>query len=148
MKYSRASKSGAPTVLVVEDNLDDTCLLQVAAGETCPDVGFQFVTDGHKALSYLNGDAHFADRQTYPFPKVVLLDVRLPGGIDGFQLLERIRRLSRFARLTVLAWSDGLDPHLGARITAAGVAHFFPKPLSFRHLLEEVGRICALARAN
>jgi CheY-like chemotaxis protein len=148
MKYPHASNNGASTVLVVEDNPDDTFLLQLAARESCPEIGFQFVTDGHKALSYLNGDGHFADRQTYPFPKVVLLDVRLPAGMDGFQLLERIRRLSHCDGLTVLAWSDGSDPHLGARLKEAGVDHFIPKPSSFRHLLEEVGRICALAHAN
>jgi CheY-like chemotaxis protein len=136
---------GSGTVLVVEDNPNDTLLLHIAAQEVCPDVAFHFVANGYQALAYLRGEGEFADRQTHPFPNLVLLDLRLPG-MDGFQVLKAIRALAECEHLKVLAWSDGLDPGIGARAQAAGVEHFVSKPFSFDQLLEEVSRVCALAR--
>jgi len=46
----------------------------------------------------------------------------------------------------VLAWSDGPDPGVGERARAAGVDYFVPKPFSFTGLVEEVRRVCDLAR--
>jgi len=66
--------------------------------------------------------------------------------MGGFEVLERIRRLREADALRVLAWSDGSDPQVGERAKAAGVEYFFPKPFSFRGLVEEVRRICELAR--
>lgn len=145
MKSSNASRNSTRTVLVVEDNPDDTLLLQVAAREICPDIDFRFVGDGMEALAYLKGEGQYKDRKAHPFPNVVLLDLRLPG-MNGLQVLEQIRGLPERDGLKVLAWSDGADPDVEERTKQTGADCFIPKPVSYRELLDRVHRICEQAR--
>ncbi len=144
MKRSKESRDHAGTVLVVEDNPDDTLLLQVAAREACPDIGFHFVEDGVEALAYLKGEGKYRNRQAHPFPSVLLVDLRLPR-LSGVQVLEHVRGLPAHDGLKLLAWSDGTDPHAAELAREAG-AEFIPKPTLFRELVERVGRICEQAR--
>jgi CheY-like chemotaxis protein len=50
----------------------------------------QVVTRGQEAVEYLSGGGRFADRQTYPLPCLVLLDLELPDK-HGLEVLEWMR---------------------------------------------------------
>ena len=45
------------------------------------------VEDGEEVISYLKGEGIYADREKYPFPILLLLDLKMPK-INGFQVLE------------------------------------------------------------
>jgi two-component system response regulator len=117
-------------VLVVEDSADDVELLQIAA-RTAPDaVSFHIVPNGEKALAYLKGEGHFADRQTHPFPDLILLDLWLPG-MSGFDVLAWIRAHPEFNALQVFVWTDSGDRETLDRAVQAGANRFVPKSVSF-----------------
>jgi CheY-like chemotaxis protein len=117
-------------VLVVEDSADDVELLQIAA-RTAPDaVSFHIVPDGEKALAYLKGEGHFADRQAHPFPDLILLDLWLPG-MSGFDVLAWIRAHPEFNALQVFVWTDSGDRETLDRAVQAGANRFVPKSVSF-----------------
>jgi CheY-like chemotaxis protein len=117
-------------VLVVEDSADDVELLLIAA-RTAPDlVSFQVVRDGEQALAYLKGEGEYADRQTHPFPDLVLLDLMLPG-MDGFEVLTWIRQHPEFKALKVFVWTDSGDPGALDRAIRIGVTRFVPKSVAF-----------------
>ncbi len=77
-------------VLYVEDDEMDFSLLELASQRCGTPFRLQRVADGEEAISYLNGAGAFADREEYPFPDLVLLDLKLPR-LDGFEVLEWIR---------------------------------------------------------
>ena len=52
--------------------------------------------DGREAIAYLKGDGKFANRQEYPLPALVLLDLRLPQ-VPGLEVLKWIREQPAFA---------------------------------------------------
>jgi CheY-like chemotaxis protein len=117
-------------VLVVEDNVDDVKLLQVAA-ETAPEgVSFHVVRDGEQAMAFLNGEGQYADRHAHPFPDLVLLDISLPG-VSGFEVLAWIRQHREFGRLKVFVWTDAGDPATLEKARKAGADRFVPKSMSF-----------------
>lgn len=88
------------TVLVAEDNADDLFLLRQAFTRAEVRVQFHAVCDGLEALAYLEGSGAFGDRQAYPAPDVLLLDLNMPRR-NGFEVLEWIRRDPRWSRLLV-----------------------------------------------
>ena len=79
------------------------------------------VEDGAKAIAYLKGEGEYADREKFPAPALVLLDLKMPN-IDGFGVLEWIKSQSHLKNLFVVVLSafDGLREvkrayELGAR---------------------------------
>jgi len=61
------------------------------------------VADGSEAIAYLKGDGAFADRLKFPFPDLLLLDLKMPG-VDGFEVLRWLQTQS-FPKLVVIVLS-------------------------------------------
>jgi DNA-binding response OmpR family regulator len=95
---------GMRKVMVVEDSDDYAFLLSRALNHSRR---FQVVwraKDGQEAISYLGGAGQFGDRQRFPFPDAVLLDMVLPVK-DGFEVLKWAsdqRNKPKLVMLTVL----------------------------------------------
>jgi CheY-like chemotaxis protein len=80
---------------------------------------------------------------------VVVLDVRMPPGINGIEAGARIRALDRDVPIIfVTGYSDVARDELERRIPPASKLHYFSKPLSFSDLAIEVGRIVGDARGE
>ena len=74
-------------ILLVEDQPDQALLVQDALKE---DNGFTLlpvVKSGEEAIAYLSGEREYGDRASYPFPFLMLLDLKMPG-IGGFGVLR------------------------------------------------------------
>src|SRR4051794_29282079 len=96
-KPADVQKIWATTVLVVDDNPDDICLLQLAALKISENVSFCSAKDAEEAKDYLMGKAHFADRLLYPLPRLILLDLSMRHG--GAEFLDWLRRSPTFKKL-------------------------------------------------
>ena len=73
--------------------------------------------DGAQALEILERDPHF---------DVVLLDLVMPG-VDGFEVLKRIKESDRLSEIPVLIISSVQDAEQVARCIEAGAADFLSK---------------------
>jgi CheY-like chemotaxis protein len=93
-----------PTVLLVDDDPNDTLLFRYAVGESGLDVQLRVVTDGHYAIQYLKGDGEFENRVEYPMPGIVLLDLHMPR-LGGLAVLRWIRKQPRLAGLPVVVFT-------------------------------------------
>src|SRR3954468_12135150 len=63
------------------------------------------VRDGEEAKAYLNGIGEFADREEYPWPDILVTELRL-GKVTGFDILECVRRESPRPVIAVLTVSE------------------------------------------
>src|SRR5437867_13021464 len=88
-------------ILLVEDNPDDVLLIQRAFQKAGLHDALKVVRDGAQAIQYLSGDGLFADRQRFPLPFLVLLDLKMPG-TDGFDVLQWARAQPEFKRLLIV----------------------------------------------
>src|SRR5688572_14678483 len=82
------------TILQVEDDPNDVFFLQKAMKKMGVANPVQVATDGRQAIDYLEGAGKFADRGKFPFPSLVLLDVKLPY-VMGLEVLKWIREQRR-----------------------------------------------------
>lgn len=114
-------------ILLVEDNEDDVFALKRAFRQEKIANPLFVVTDGQQALDYLSGTGKYADRESYPMPAIVFLDLKLPF-VSGFDILAWIRHQPELGSLTVvvLTSSDETRDHEKAR--ALGARSYIVKP--------------------
>jgi DNA-binding response OmpR family regulator len=68
-------------------------------------------------------------------PDAALLDIELPG-INGFDVLARLRGESAGASMPVIAVTASVMDHDRKRIIAAGFDAYVPKPVNIRELVK------------
>jgi CheY-like chemotaxis protein len=103
------------TIAVVEDNADNRLLLQA-------------ILDGlYDLVEYENGIDALAGL-TAKLPDLVLLDISLPG-MDGNEILARIRADERLRRLPVIALTAHAMAGDREKYLAAGFNDYITKPI-------------------
>ncbi|HYG24121.1 MAG TPA: response regulator [Verrucomicrobiae bacterium] len=114
-------------ILLVEDDENDIFFFTRAVQLTATDRPLQVVKDGMQAMEYLGGKGNFADRQKYPFPGVVILDLNLPRK-PGLEVLKWIRQHTEWSGIPVVVLtssSSDLDVTVAYRL---GANSYFVKP--------------------
>lgn len=89
------------TILLVEDDANDVIFVETALKTAGLADGLQVAEDGAQAVAYLSGQGEFADRERYPLPALVLLDLTLPH-VMGLDVLKWIRERSGFDMMLVV----------------------------------------------
>jgi two-component system response regulator len=113
-------------ILQVEDDPNDVFLLQHAmkrVGITNP---VQIARDGQEAIDYLQGAGKFADRDKFPLPCLVLLDLKLPY-VMGLDVLRWIRSQPSLALPVLILTASAEDTDISAAY-ALGANAFLTKP--------------------
>ena len=82
---------------------------------------------GYTVNTLLSGEEALESIKSEP-PDIVILDVRMPG-MDGFELLRRLRE---FSRVPIIAYSA--TPEYAERALSAGASAFLPKPFEMNAL--------------
>jgi CheY-like chemotaxis protein len=78
------------TILLVDDCADDLNLMRHAFAQSKCNYPLQEVRNGEQAIAYLKGEGPYGDRNKYPLPIVVLLDLNMPKK-NGFDVLTWVR---------------------------------------------------------
>lgn len=87
-------------LLLVEDNDLDARLLTMALQKACPELTVKRANDGEAGLAAL---------ETMK-PDMVVLDVSMPG-LDGIEVLDRIRQNQSTSSMPVIMCSNSDSPH-------------------------------------
>src|SRR2546430_6628066 len=95
-------------ILLVDDRDDDVFLVQRALSRAGVANPFFVVRDGEEAMAYLEGFGKYANRDEYPLPDIMLLDLKMPK-MDGFEVLRTIRRHPDFKALRVIVLTSSED---------------------------------------
>ena len=109
-------------VLMVDDSADDCLLLKMAISKTDRLRFIGSVSDGEELVSYMIGKDQYADRQRYPLPDMLLLDLKMPRK-NGFEVLEWLQS-QPFDNMVVVVLSGSAEPADREKAMDLGADHY------------------------
>ena len=80
----------AKAILLAEDSPDDELLFRRVLEKSRIENPVVVVRDGAETIAYLEGQGEYADRNKYPLPRILCVDVKMPK-LDGFAVLEWLK---------------------------------------------------------
>jgi CheY-like chemotaxis protein len=93
------------------------------------------VRSGEEAVEYLAGEGNYRNREEYPLPELVLLDLKMTG-MDGFDVLKWIRAQPTLKGLRVVVLTSSELVYDVNQAYALGANSFLVKPSSFENFNE------------
>lgn len=125
-------------ILLVEDEPNDVFLIQRAFRKANLLNPIQAVSDGEQAIAYLTGQKEFGDRQKYPMPVLILLDLKLPRK-TGLEVLAWLREQpAPLKRVPVVVLTSSKQSTDINRAYDLGANSYLVKPVAFEGLLQMV----------
>jgi len=117
-------------ILIVDDNALYIDLVIEIFAEEFSDIDFHVATNGDEALRFL--DEHQAAPKR--LPHMIFLDLNLPG-LNGIEVLDRIKGDSFFCRIPVIIFSSSADQDDIAAAFCSGANAYCVKPLYYDELV-------------
>lgn len=119
--------SAKATVLYVEDDPNDRLFVERAFKKAGIPIELHAVASGEEAVSYLSAGGAYSDRERFPAPVFVLLDLKLTG-MSGFDILEWARKQAESKLLPIAILTSSREGADVKRAYEAGATTYFVKP--------------------
>ncbi|NEX59947.1 response regulator [Noviherbaspirillum galbum] len=113
-------------ILIIDDNLD-----------FCSTLATILELEGHQVQMRPDGSTGIALARSELFD-VIICDIGLPD-VDGYDVIEQLRRDLNTARPLAIAISGFSQPQDRAKALLAGFDHYMTKPLQGSNLLKTIG---------
>lgn len=114
-------------LLLAEDDDNDVWFLQRALAEAGVENPLHVVHDGEQAIAYLAGEGEFANRDEFPLPYLMILDLKMPRK-TGLDVLSWLRTQEALSCLPVIVFSSSAHPHDVEQAYRLGANSFVVKP--------------------
>jgi CheY-like chemotaxis protein len=140
IRAERTMTSQPFSILHVEDDPNDVLLVQRALRKVNVATQLHTVADGDKAIRYLSGTEEFADRDRFPLPHLVLLDLKMPRK-SGLEVLAWIRGQPRLKRVVVVVFTSSNHDQDINKAYELGANSYLVKPVGFDALYETIRNV-------
>jgi CheY-like chemotaxis protein len=117
-------------ILLAEDNPDDVLLVRLGFEKAGFDNPVISVPNGEEAIRYLKGEEQYADRNRFPIPRLLLLDLKMPR-MGGFDVLTWVRQHPEWRCLPVVVLTTSCYAPDLKRAYDLGANSFLTKPIDF-----------------
>lgn len=120
-------------ILIVEDDPNDVLFLKRALKKNEIYNPVYTVADGEEAIAYLSSLGKYLDRSAYPFPGVIILDLKMPRK-NGLEVLEWIKDHPQYRVIpTIVLTSSKLNEDV-IKAYGLGANSYMVKPSNFDDL--------------
>lgn len=120
-------------ILIVDDDPDAQEMFVLAFQRVGVSSRIECVGSGSEAVEYVRGEGHFSDRQRFPYPSLLITDLKMPHG-DGFSLLEQLKSTPPYRVIPTIVMSTSSDEDDIRRSYMLGASSYFVKPTGFEAL--------------
>jgi CheY-like chemotaxis protein len=121
-------------ILLADDDADDRMLARDALIESRLANDFRTVDDGEELMAYLKNQGKYADREKFPRPGLILLDLNMPRK-DGREALREIKSDPDLRQIPVVVLTTSKAEEDIYRSYDLGVNSFITKPVTFDGLV-------------
>lgn len=139
--------SNSQTVLFVDDSENDILLLRRAFKKGEFPFAQREVHNGEEAIAYLSGNGVYSDRDKYPPPSLVLLDLNMPMK-NGFDVLEWVRAQPGLRKVAIMILTASLRQEDVARSFELGASAYLVKPSNLQALTDMVRSLNTWIKLN
>jgi CheY-like chemotaxis protein len=129
------------TILLVDDSEFDLELMREAFKMADCTMPLQSVRNGEEAIAYLKGEGPYSDREQFPLPTVMVLDLNMPK-MDGFEVLAWIRAQPVLKRIAVFILSASARNEDLERAFDLGATSYLVKPGTLETLTAMARCLC------
>jgi len=135
------------TILLVDDNENDLMLMRAAFRKAECNSSLQEVRNGEEAIAYLKGEDPYGDRNKYPLPAIMLLDLNMPRK-NGFDVLAWVRAQPVLKRLAIIILTASMRSEDVERAFDLGATSFLVKPSNLQTLAAMMRCLCDWIQIN
>jgi CheY-like chemotaxis protein len=134
------SPSSQVEILLVEDNPADAELALHALRKSKIANHILHLQDGAEALDFMFCRGAYANRETEPWPALILLDLKLPK-VDGLQVLQELKSHPKTRAIPVILLTSSQEEHDMVIGYQSGVNSYIQKPVNFVEFQEVVHKL-------
>jgi CheY-like chemotaxis protein len=127
------------TILLVEDDPGHACLIERNLRRALITNEIVTLSDGQQAVDYLLREHTYAGA-THVLPLLLLLDLNLPG-LDGYQVLTRLKADERTRHIPVIILTTTDEPYEIKRCYALGCNVYLTKPIEYDQFAEAIRKL-------
>ncbi len=122
-------------ILLAEDNSDDALIFKMFFSRAKLPHTLYAVEDGQQTINWLSGKAGYADREKFPMPNLLILDLKMPIK-NGFEVLEWLRAQKQTEEMDVIVLSSSDDEKDVKRARQLGVTTYFEKSPQLQDVIQ------------
>lgn len=126
-----------PPLLVIEDSDEDF----EAFGRIIQKLSFKSpiyrCKDGDDALDFLYSTGKYANAPSTPLPRIILLDLNLPG-LDGREILNLIKQDNLLKTIPVIIFTTSSNPKDIEACYNQGINGYIIKPMDLNKLIRSI----------
>lgn len=137
-------QTGAPgrddrglNILLVEDNESDIKITLRAFAKGALKTNIFVARDGVEAIEFLRNEGRYRDKERYPRPGAILLDIKMPKK-DGFQVLKEVKSDPQLDFIPVIMLTSSRDEEDIVRSYRSGAASYIQKPIDYDNFIKVV----------
>jgi CheY-like chemotaxis protein len=127
------------TILIVDDDEGHVELVRRNLSRIALGNPILALHDGAQALDYIFRRGEYADRSGKSL--LILLDINMPGSVDGVEVLRQIKADHRTSKTPVIMLSTTDDPREIALCYELGCSEYITKPVDPIQFIEAIKRL-------
>ncbi|MEO7265237.1 MAG: response regulator [Ferruginibacter sp.] len=126
-------------ILLIEDDLDDIELLQIALTDNKINYKMDVIMEGSKVQSFID--------ECVELPSIIVMDFNLPK-VHGREILTQIKSSDKLNQVPIIVLTTSAAKEDAEFALEKGASHFITKPTTILHFNETVATITQTASSK
>jgi CheY-like chemotaxis protein len=122
-------------ILLADDDAEDRMLIIDALEESRLKNKIREVENGEELMQYLQNKGKYSDKDEYPLPGIILLDLNMPKK-DGREALKEIKANKKLRSIPIIILTTSKAEEDILKTYDLGVNSYITKPVTFKAMVD------------